>query len=87
MEWLNCHHLLYFWTVVREGGIAAASRDKVELRRTNGLIPQGTLVIRGTDAIPVRVVRGGASAGGSAGREVRGRPGGPDLARRRGLLS
>jgi LysR family transcriptional activator of nhaA len=26
MEWLNYHHLLYFWTVVNEGGIAAASR-------------------------------------------------------------
>lgn len=26
MEWLNYHHLLYFWTIVREGGIAAASR-------------------------------------------------------------
>jgi len=26
MEWLNYHHLLYFWTVVREGGITAASR-------------------------------------------------------------
>jgi len=26
MEWLNYHHLLYFWTVVQEGGIAAASR-------------------------------------------------------------
>ncbi len=26
MEWLNYHHLLYFWTTVREGGIAAASR-------------------------------------------------------------
>lgn len=26
MEWLNYHHLHYFWTVVREGGIAAASR-------------------------------------------------------------
>ena len=26
MQWLNYHHLLYFWTVVREGGIAAASR-------------------------------------------------------------
>jgi LysR family transcriptional activator of nhaA len=24
--WLNYHHLLYFWTVVREGGVAAASR-------------------------------------------------------------
>lgn len=26
MEWLNYHHLLYFWTVSQEGGIAAASR-------------------------------------------------------------
>lgn len=26
MEWLNYHHLLYFWTVAREGGVAAASR-------------------------------------------------------------
>lgn len=26
MEWLNYHHLLYFWTVVREGSITAASR-------------------------------------------------------------
>lgn len=26
MEWLNYHHLLYFWTVVREGGVARASR-------------------------------------------------------------
>lgn len=26
MEWLNYHHLFYFWTVVREGGVAAAAR-------------------------------------------------------------
>lgn len=26
MDWLNLHHLYYFWTVVREGSIAAASR-------------------------------------------------------------
>lgn len=24
MEWLNYHHLFYFWTVMREGGITAA---------------------------------------------------------------
>ncbi len=29
MEWLNYHHLLYFWTVARTGGVSAAS---VELR-------------------------------------------------------
>ncbi len=26
MDWLNYHHLLYFYTVAREGGVAAASR-------------------------------------------------------------
>lgn len=26
MEWLNYHHLLYFWTAAREGGVTAASR-------------------------------------------------------------
>ena len=26
MEWLNYHHLLYFWVVAREGSIAAATR-------------------------------------------------------------
>lgn len=25
MDWLNYHHLLYFWTVAREGGIARAA--------------------------------------------------------------
>jgi LysR family transcriptional regulator, transcriptional activator of nhaA len=25
MEWLNYHHLLYFWTVAREGGISKAA--------------------------------------------------------------
>jgi LysR family transcriptional regulator, transcriptional activator of nhaA len=27
MEWLNYHHLLYFWTVVRTGGIGPAARE------------------------------------------------------------
>ena len=26
MEWLNYHHLLYFWTVMHEGGVTAASK-------------------------------------------------------------
>lgn len=26
MEWLNYHHLLYFWAVVREGGLTAAGK-------------------------------------------------------------
>ena len=27
MDWLNYHHLYYFWIVAREGSIAAASRQ------------------------------------------------------------
>ena len=27
MEWMNYHHLLYFWTVVRTGGLAPASEE------------------------------------------------------------
>jgi LysR family transcriptional activator of nhaA len=30
MEWLNYHHLLYFWTVAKEGSIVRAS-DKLRL--------------------------------------------------------
>ncbi len=26
MEWLNYHHLLYFWMVAREGSLAAAGK-------------------------------------------------------------
>ncbi len=35
MEWLNYHHLLYFWTVARLGGVARASE---ELRLTQATI-------------------------------------------------
>ena len=32
MEWLNYHHLLYFWLVAREGGLApAAARLRLAL--------------------------------------------------------
>ena len=27
MEWLNYHHLLYFWTIVREGSVSAAAAE------------------------------------------------------------
>jgi LysR family transcriptional regulator, transcriptional activator of nhaA len=30
MEWVNYHHLLYFWTVVREGGVSRAA-EKLRL--------------------------------------------------------
>ena len=29
MDWLNYHHLLYFWTVVREGGIGMCMADAI----------------------------------------------------------
>jgi LysR family transcriptional activator of nhaA len=32
MEWLNYHHLLYFWTVAREGGVSRAA-EKLRLRQ------------------------------------------------------
>src|SRR5687767_457764 len=32
MEWLNYHHLLYFWTVARHGSIVRAS-DELRLAR------------------------------------------------------
>src|ERR1044071_4377372 len=35
MEWLNYHHLLYYWMVVRTGSVAAASD---ELRRASPTI-------------------------------------------------
>ena len=30
MDWLNYHHLFYFWTVVREGGVGRAA-EKLRL--------------------------------------------------------
>ena len=27
MEWLNYHHLLYFWVVAKEGSIVRASQE------------------------------------------------------------
>ena len=41
MEWLNYHHLFYFWQVVREGGIAAASR-RLPRARLAAVVGHGT---------------------------------------------
>lgn len=41
MSWLNYHHLLYFWTVAREGGLApAAERLKLSPQTISGQIHQ-----------------------------------------------
>ena len=37
MEWLNYHHLLYFWTVVREGGDPWIENATVHYRPQDGL--------------------------------------------------
>ena len=34
MEWLNYHHLLYFWHVAREGGLTPAGRVLLTSRAT-----------------------------------------------------
>ena len=33
MEWLNYHHLFYFWNVAKEGTVSAAA-EKLHLART-----------------------------------------------------
>jgi LysR family transcriptional activator of nhaA len=33
MEWLNYHHLFYFWVVMREGSVTAAS-EKLRLAQS-----------------------------------------------------
>ncbi len=45
MDWINYHHLLYFWTVVREGSIAKASE---KLRLAQPTISGQLRVLEGT---------------------------------------
>ena len=33
VDWLNYHHLLYFWTVAREGGVAAPEGERAGARQ------------------------------------------------------
>ena len=47
MEWLNYHHLLYFWTVARIGSVSRAGE---ELRLTQATVSaRGRLVL--TDSL------------------------------------
>ncbi len=81
MDWLNYHHLLYFWTVAREGSIARASKAlrlapptvHAQIRTLERNLGQQLLVRRGrglslTDA--GRVVLGYADEIFSLGREL-----------------
>ena len=89
MEWLNYHHLLYFWTVVRAGGLAAAAEElrlapstlSVQIRRLEESLSEKLLRKAGRRLVLTemgRVVYGYADEIFSTGREmleaVRGRP-------------
>ena len=45
MDWLNYHHLLYFWTVVREGGVSKAA---VKLRLSQPTISAQVKMLEGS---------------------------------------
>jgi len=100
VEWLNYHHLLYFWTVAREGGIAAASRKlhvgrpsiSMQLKSLESFLGAPLFIRRGrylelTDT--GRLVYGYAEDIFRTGRElvdaVRGRPTGREMPFRVGI--
>jgi len=65
MEWLNYHHLLYFWTVVRTGSIVAASSElrlsvptiSVQLRSLETNLGEKLLVRSGRRVVPTETGR------------------------------
>ena len=89
MEWLNYHHLLYFWTVVRTGGLGPASEElrlspstiSVQIHRLEEVLAEELLRKSGRRLVLTemgRLVYGYADEIFSTGREmieaVRGRP-------------
>jgi LysR family transcriptional activator of nhaA len=89
MEWLNYHHLLYYWTVVRTGTVAAASNElnlasptiSVQIRRLEDQMGEKLLRRSGRHVVPTemgQVVYRYADEIFTLGRElvdtVRGRP-------------
>lgn len=101
MEWLNYHHLLYFWSAVREGGIArAATRLRLshptlsaQIRTLEEALGEKLLQRKGRLVEPTemgRVVYGYADEIFGLGRElldvVHGRPTGRSQKLRIGLV-
>ena len=89
VEWLNYHHLLYFWTVVRAGGLAQAGEElrlapstiSVQIRRLEDRLSEKLLRKSGRRLVLTemgRLVYGYADEIFSMGREmveaVHGRP-------------
>jgi LysR family transcriptional regulator, transcriptional activator of nhaA len=56
MEWLNYHHLLYFWTVVREGGVGRAA-EKLRLSQPTVSAQVRALEVRLGEKLFARVGR------------------------------
>ena len=65
MEWLNYHHLFYFWTVVREGSVTAAGRKlrlaqptvSAQLRALEESLGEKLFVRQGRRLVPTDVGR------------------------------
>lgn len=65
MEWLNYHHLLYFWTVVRSGGVTKAGQElnlapptiSAQLRRLELQLGEKLLKREGRRVVPTEVGR------------------------------
>ncbi|MCL4821615.1 MAG: LysR family transcriptional regulator [Vicinamibacteria bacterium] len=65
MEWLNYHHLLYFWTVVRTGSIAAACAElrlapptvSAQIKRLEQALGEELLAKSGRGVVPTEVGR------------------------------
>ena len=89
MEWMNYHHLLYFWTVVRTGGVANAARElrlaqptvSGQIRALEHALGEKLLERSGRRIVPTevgRMVFGYAEEIFAAGRELqdalKGRP-------------
>jgi LysR family transcriptional activator of nhaA len=65
MEWLNYHHLLYFWTVAKEGSIAQASKQlrlahptiSAQIHRLEEVLGEKLFVRRGRNLVLTEVGR------------------------------
>ncbi len=65
MEWLNYHHLLYFWTVVREGGISKAAQQlrlsqptiSAQIRQLESVLGQRLFQRQGRTLVPTDIGR------------------------------
>jgi len=94
MDWLNYHHLLYFWTVVREGGMSRAAEKlrlsqptiSAQIKTLEAALGQRLFERRGRSLVPTdigRVVYRYAEdifeLGGELVETLRGRPAGRGL--------